>query len=77
MKARRITPQRQRRYPYRPISHDVPLGRFIVTQVELREWPYRSMSVQLESTGEFELQAIRRLFSKGIAPTVVVTEAQR
>jgi hypothetical protein len=75
--ARRITPQRQRRYPHRPMSHDVPLGRFIVTQVEITDRPLWALSMQLQSTGKFEVQAIRRLFVEGIPPTVVVTEAKR
>ncbi len=64
--------RKQRKYPMRPMDapgYTEQIGRFLLVAVDCETVPYRSLRIELESAGPFEIDPIKRLVGKSVVCT--------
>ena len=68
-----------RRYPYRPMTHERGVGRFIITEVEYGYGPSQLSHVILEmsSTGEFNQKLLNKILNSGTPVSIEVAQVPR
>lgn len=58
--------RKPRKYPMRPIEQGAPIGKFWLVAAQLESDPLRSLTLTLQSSGPFDVDALMHLMARTV-----------